>query len=137
MQIFNWLKERFFERSSKIWISQVLGLLVIIGVVPSETQTKVIDTIEQGQEVYEEAADSVESAIDFGKVKVDEGKQIIERAKDTGNRFKVILGGLWMAILSAIGFATKDAKQGQEYQRREEILVTEMKRAGLDVPSLA
>lgn len=132
MNLFKWIKDRFLERSSKLWISQVLGLLVLINVIPVETKTNIEGAIGHGQEVYEEVADSVASAIDLGKEKIEEGRQIAERAKDTGLRLRDILAGLWVVIISALGIGSKDAKKGVEYEARESLLAQALTTHGLD-----
>jgi len=133
MQVLNWIKDRLQERSTKLHFITLLGALSLLGVIGPDAQQGAIDAVETGQELYQEGLDSSVVIIDKGKELIETGKETVEYAKDTGIHFWQRLGGLIAIIMSLVGMGAKDAKQGLEYEAREEKLKYKASVMGVDL----
>lgn len=113
--VWTWIKTRWSERSTKIWIINVIGFLSLVGLTPSEAPKKVETVITEGQEIYQEGVDSTHAAIERGTERYEDLKSDVEYAKDTGEHFWTLLKGFWVLLMSAFGIGRKDAFKGQAY----------------------
>ncbi len=129
----NWIKERLQERSTKTHIITLLGALTLFGVIPSETATKITTGINAGQEVFHEGRDSVATTIERGTELYEDGREFAEDTRDTALYFWTRLGGLFVVFSSLVGIASKDARQGREYDAREEMLKYKASVMGVDL----
>lgn len=130
--VLKWIRDRLSERSTKLYILQLVTVLSLIGVLRPDSPGKVEGAIEAGQEAYEEIADSTQSAINRGKNRIEDLREDVEYGRATGVKLWETLSGLFILITSLFGIGMKDAKAGKEYDHREELLSIALKNQGVD-----